>query len=162
MDYGIGGFPTIGDSPGAFADSHNFTLTKQADADEDRGQAARVFICLDERELREPGRAREHPRPGHARSRTRRSPTAGRPMLATDEVLDSFLFLQQVPGYREIAADSYQRAVQPGPSSATKSRSGALEAAVKTAQEMLDRNRDLYGFLTVIAERRHEEAARPS
>lgn len=144
MDYGIGGFPTIGDSPGAFANSHNFTLTKQADADEDRGQAARVFIAwMSENSATWAGSGNI---PARASARKDQTFTDSRQAdLATEEVLDSFLFLQQVPGSREIAADSYQRAVSKAVLG-DEEPEAALEAAVKTAQEMLDRNRDLYGF----------------
>jgi len=144
LDYGIGGFPTIGDAPGVFANSHNFTLTKQADADENRGQAARVFITwMSENSATWAGSGNI---PARASAREDTQFTDGRQAeLATTEVLDSFLFLQQVPGSREIAADSYQRAVSRAVLG-EEDPEAALASAVETAQEMLDRNRELYEF----------------
>ena len=144
MDYGLSGFPTIGDGPGVFANSHNFTLTKQADADENTGQAARVFISwMSENSATWAGSGNIP-----ARTSARQDATfsdSRQAELATDEVLGSFLFLQQVPGSREIAADSYQRAVSRAVLGEDEP-AAALAAAVETAQEMLDRNRELYEF----------------
>lgn len=144
MEYGIGGFPTIGDAPGVFANSHNFTLTKQADADENRGQAARVFISwMSENSATWAGSGNI---PARASAREDSQFTESRQsQLATDDVLSSFLFLQQVPGSREIAADSYQRAVSRAVLGEDEPEA-ALASAVQTAQEMLDRNRELYEF----------------
>ncbi|WP_114854393.1 ABC transporter substrate-binding protein [Brachybacterium sp. YJGR34] len=144
MEYGIGPFPTIGDEPGVFANSHHFALTKQADADEDRGQAARMFISwMSENSATWAGSGNI---PARASAREDEAFTDGRQAaLATDDVLDSYLFLQQVPGSREIAADSYQRAVSRAVLGEEEPEA-ALASAVTTAQEMLDRNRELYDF----------------
>lgn len=144
MPYGIGGFPTIGDRPGVFANSHNFALTKQVDADENRGQAARYFISWMSEHSATWAGSGNIPARASAREDAQftESPQA---QLATDEVLESFLFLQQVPGSREIAADSFQRAVSRAVLG-EEEPSAALASAVETAQEMLDRNRELYEF----------------
>ncbi|EWS82332.1 ABC transporter substrate-binding protein [Brachybacterium phenoliresistens] len=144
MEYGIGPFPMIGDAPGVFANSHHFALTKQADADEDRGQAARMFISwMSENSATWAGSGNI---PARASARQDVVFTEGRQApLAADDVLESFLFLQQVPGSREIAADSYQRAVSRAVLGEEEPEA-ALAAAVTTAQEMLDRNRELYGI----------------
>lgn len=144
MDYGISGFPTFGDQPGVFANSHNFTLTKQADADENRGQAARVFISwMSENSATWAGSGNI---PARASARDDEQFTKSRQAeLADDDVLNSFLFLQQVPGSREIAADSFYRAVSRAVLGEEEPEA-ALASAVTTAQELLDRNRELYDF----------------
>ncbi|GAA1488012.1 ABC transporter substrate-binding protein [Brachybacterium sacelli] len=144
MEYGIGGFPTIGEAAGVFANSHNFTVTKQADAEENRGQAARVFISWMSENSATWAGSGNIPARASAREDAQftDSPQAA---LATDEVLESFIFLQQVPGSREIAADSYARAVS-SVVLGEEEPQAALDSAVTTAQEMLDRNRELYGF----------------
>ncbi|MFC7375477.1 ABC transporter substrate-binding protein [Brachybacterium sp. GCM10030268] len=144
MEYGISAFPTIGDSPGVFANSHNFTLTKQADADADRGQAARVFISWMSENSATWAASGNIPARASAREDTQFTDSR-QAELATEEVLESFIFLQQVPGSREIAADSYQRAVSRAVLG-EEDPEAALTAAVTTAQEMLDRNRELYEF----------------
>lgn len=144
MEYGISGFPTIGEAPGAFANSHNFALTKQADSDENRGQAARVFIAWMSENSGAWAGSGNIPARASAREDSQFSGSR-QAELATDEVLGSFLFLQQVPGSREIAADSYQRAVS-NVVLGEEEPEAALASAVRTAQEMLDRNRELYEF----------------
>ncbi|MFC0673175.1 extracellular solute-binding protein [Brachybacterium hainanense] len=144
LDYGLSPFPQIGDAPGVFANSHHFTLTKQADAEEDRGQAARMFISwMSENSATWAGSgnipARASAREDAAFTGSRQAP------LAEQTSLNSFLFLQQVPGSREIAADSYQRAVSRAVLG-EEEPAAALAAAARTAQEMLDRNRELYSF----------------
>lgn len=144
LDYRLGPFPLIGKSPATFANSHNFTLTKQADQNENRGQAARTFISwMSENSALWAGSG-NIPARASAREGTEfeDSPQA---VLADENVLEGLVFLDQVPGARQIAADSYERAVSKV-LLGEEEPAAALSAAADAGQEMLDRNLELYGF----------------
>ena len=66
-------------------------------------------------------------------------------VLSTDDVLDTYAFLPLVPSSRDIAANSYQRAV----ANAVLGQSSPKEAltfAQRTAQDQLDQLNTLYGL----------------
>jgi multiple sugar transport system substrate-binding protein len=134
--------PQVGPRPGAFANSHNFVLTRQSQADPDTAHAAQVFLDWTSRNSATWAEAGNTPARGIARD-TDVFRASRQAVLATDEVFANLFFLPQVPGSRDIASNSYERAV----SEAVLGRAtpaDALAFAQGTAQRQLDEFRQLY------------------
>lgn len=134
--------PRVGPRPGAFANSHNFVLTEQSQADPDTAHAVQVFLDWTSRNSATWAEAGNTPARGIARD-TDVFRASRQAVLATDEVFANLFFLPQVPGSRDIASNSYERAV----SEAVLGRAtpaAALAFAQDTAQRQLDEFRQLY------------------
>jgi multiple sugar transport system substrate-binding protein len=134
--------PQIGTRPGAFANSHNFVLTEQSQADPDTAHAAQVFVEWVSRNSTTWVDAGMIPARTIARD-TDAFRSSRQSVLATDEVFENLFFLPQLPGSRDIARNSYERAV----SEAMLGRAApadALAFAQDTAQRQLDDFRELH------------------
>lgn len=136
LDWQVAPFPQIGPQPGVFANSHNFVLTGQSQRDADAAHAAQVFVDWMSRSS-EPWIAGGNT-PARASVREteafRSSPQAA---LATEGVFDVAAFLPQIPGSREIAANTFQRAVSEAVLGGVDPAE-ALAFAQQTAQAELD------------------------
>jgi multiple sugar transport system substrate-binding protein len=134
--------PRVGPRPGAFANSHNFVLTRQSQADPDTAHAAQVFLDWTSRNSATWVEAGNTPARGIARD-TDVFRASRQAVLATDEVFSNLFFLPQVPASRDIARNGYERAVSEAVlGSATPA--DALAFAQDTAQRQLDEFRQLY------------------
>ncbi|OZM77384.1 extracellular solute-binding protein [Pseudonocardia sp. MH-G8] len=142
LAWDVAPLPQIGTRPGAFANSHNFVLTQQSQADPDVAHAAQVFVDWTSRNSTTWVEAGMTPARNLARD-TDEFRAAPQARLATAEVFDNLFFLPQVPSSRDIAGNSYERAV----SEAMLGRAApadALAFAQDTAQRQLDDFRELY------------------
>lgn len=142
LAWGVAPLPQVGSRPGAFANSHNFVLTQQSQADPDTAHAAQVFVEWTSRNSATWVEAGMTPARTLARE-TDMFRAARQSVLATDEVFENLFFLPQLPGSRDIARNSYERAV----SEAVLGRAAPAEAlafAQDTAQRQLDDYRELY------------------
>lgn len=144
LDVGIGAFPGIGRKPAAFANSHNFTITKQANSDDNRGQASRVFIDWVSQNSGDWAKSGNIPARASVRD-TAAFATLPQAVLDTPASLDSFTFLPQLPGGRDIAGNTFQAAVAEA-ILLQKKPADALKSAAVNAQKQLDENRALFGF----------------
>ena len=134
--------PQIGTRPGSFANSHNFVLTAQSQADPDTAHAVQAFVDWTSRNSAPWVEAGMTP----ARTLVRETEafrSSRQAVLATDEVFENLYFLPQLPGSRDIARNGYERAV----SEAVLGRAtpaAALAFGQDTAQRQLDEFRELY------------------
>ncbi|MHA6627974.1 ABC transporter substrate-binding protein [Pseudonocardia sichuanensis] len=134
--------PQIGSRPGSFANSHNFVLTAQSQADPHTAHAAQAFVDWTSRNSASWVEAGMTP----ARTLVRETEAfraSRQALLATDEVFDNLYFLPQLPGSRDIARNGYERAV----AEAVLGRATPAEALAfgqDTAQRQLDDFRELY------------------
>lgn len=144
LQWGVAPFPTIGERPALFANSHHLVLSEQSQADEDVAHASSTFVTWLSRNSAAWAQSGNVP----AFAAERADPElvdAPQAVLATDEVLATYAFLPLVPSSRDIAANSYQRAV----SQAVLGQAGpadALTFAQRTAQDQLDQLNALYGI----------------
>ncbi|HLT11725.1 MAG TPA: extracellular solute-binding protein [Micromonosporaceae bacterium] len=141
LAWDVAPFPQIGTRPGTFANSHNFVLTGQSQADDDVAHAAQTFVEWTSRNS-EPWIASGNT-PARATVRAGEAfAAAPQAALAKPEVFSSAAFLPQIPGSREIAANSYERAVSEVVLSGADAAE-ALDFAQHTAQEQLEEMHEL-------------------
>jgi multiple sugar transport system substrate-binding protein len=142
LPWEVAPLPQVGPRPGAFANSHNFVLTRQSQADPDTAHAAQVVLDWTSRNSATWAEAGNTPARGIARD-TDVFRASRQAVLATDEVFENLFFPPQIPGSRDIARNGYERAV----SEAVLGSAGpadALAFAQDTAQRQLDEFRQLY------------------
>jgi multiple sugar transport system substrate-binding protein len=144
LPWAVAPFPTIGQTPGAFANSHHLTLTQRSQEDENSAHAAATFLGWVSRNSASWADGGNIPAFAEARADPSFADARQNP-LATDEVLESLAFLPLVPNSRDIAANSYQRAVSEVVISAADP-ADAARYAQNTAQAQLDGLRELYGL----------------
>ncbi|ACQ78443.1 extracellular solute-binding protein family 1 [Beutenbergia cavernae DSM 12333] len=142
LEWGVGPFPQVGPQPGTFANSHTFTITQQTQADDDVAQAAQVFVHWVSQNSGQWAAGGLTPASTSVRESAEFAATP-QSVLATEEVFASAVFLPQIPSSRDIAANSYQRAVSEAVlGQATPA--DALAFAQRTAQSQLDDVRRLF------------------
>lgn len=144
LDWQVAPLMTVGQQPAVFANSHHFVLTDQSQADDDLAHAALTFVTWMSRNSAlwaEGGNI-----PASAQARASASFQESRQVvLAADDVLASFSYLPLVPSSRDIAANSYQRAVSQVVLGQAEP-AAAAEFAQATAQAELDDLNRLYGI----------------
>lgn len=144
LDWGVAPIMTVGDRPATFANSHHFVLTDQSQADDDLAHAALTFVTWMSRNSSLWAEGGNIPASAAARADATFQESR-QVVLAQDDVLESFSYLPLVPSSRDIAANSYQRAVgqvvlgQAEPAAAAR-------FAQRTAQAQLDDLNRLYGI----------------
>lgn len=144
LPWDLAPFPVIGGSPGAFANSHHLTLTQRSQEDDDTAHAAADFIGWVSRNSAGWAAAGNVP----ANVAAREDPEFAdvrQTALAGDDTLETLAFLPLVPNSRDIAANSYQRAVSEVVIGQT-APADAARFAQRTAQDQLDGLRELYGL----------------
>lgn len=143
LDWQVAPFPQIGPQPGVFANSHNFVLTGQSQRDENAAHAAQTFVDWVSRNSAPWIVGGNTPARASVREleEFRSSPQAA---LATEDVFDMAAFLPQIPGSREIAANTFQRAVGEAVLGGVDPAE-ALAFAQQTAQDELDDMNELLG-----------------
>ena len=142
LDWGAAPIPQIGTQQAVWASSHNFTVTKQAAADTNKAQAAKVFIKWISDHSIDWAKAGQIA----ARKSVRESPEFTQ--LETQSVaakeLDFVHFPPAVPGIGEITTPTFELAVN----KAVLGKQGpkaALDEAAKKANDLLAANRKKYG-----------------
>ncbi|QFG68698.1 ABC transporter substrate-binding protein [Ornithinimicrobium pratense] len=141
VPYEIAPVPTIFDEEAIWANSHNFFITKQATADENKYQAAQVFIgWMSEQSAEWAGSGMIPARQSVRDSGVLDDTTQG--VIA--EQIDSMRFLPPVPGLGGVQAE----ALEPALSEAILGRSDpstALERASEQATELMEQNLESFG-----------------
>ncbi|MCU1432091.1 MAG: transporter substrate-binding protein, partial [Actinotalea sp.] len=138
MPWDMAPIPTIGDNPAVWANSHNFFITRQATEDENKYQAAQVFIAwMSEHSAEWAGSgmipARLSVREEGALEGLKQAPIA--------EQIDTMRFLPPVPGLGSVQAEALEPAVASvtlGSASAEEALTSAAEQATELMQENLE------------------------
>jgi multiple sugar transport system substrate-binding protein len=141
MPWDMAPIPTIGENDAVWANSHNFFITKQATDDQNKYQAAEVFISwMSEHSDEWAGSgmipARLSVREGGALEGLKQAPIA--------EQIDKMRFLPPVPGLGPVQAD----ALEPAVSNAILGKedpAGSLSSAAKAASEAMQQNLESFG-----------------
>ena len=139
VPYGIAPLPTIFDEQAQWASSHQLFITQQATQDENKAQAAQVFLAwLSENSAEWAGSAmipaRESEREGAA-------DLAQAPIA---EVIDAMHFLPPVPGLGGVQAESLEPAVADAVLGEAPP-ADALGSAASKANQLMERNREQFG-----------------
>jgi multiple sugar transport system substrate-binding protein len=139
IPYGIAPIPQIGDEPAFWANSHHFFLSRQAQEDENKAQAGRVFIAwMSEHSDEWAGSAmipaRESEREG----------AADLPQGVIAEQIDNMRFLPAVPGVGGVQTEALEPAVADAILGNTPPAE-ALESAASKANQLMERNREQFG-----------------
>jgi len=143
LGWGVAPFPQIGPQPGMFANSHNFVLTGQSQRDANAAHAAQTFVDWVSRNSAPWIAGGNTPARASVRE-TEEFRSSPQSALATEGVFEVAAFLPQIPGSREIAANSFQRAVSEAVLGGVEVAE-ALAFAQQTAQDELDDINELLG-----------------
>lgn len=132
--------PTIGDEPAVWANSHNFFLPRQAQADADKVNAAKVFIAWMSENSGEWAKAGMIP----ARESVRESVLEGTVQQPIAEQIDNMRFLPAVPGLGPVQAETLEVAVADGIlGKATPEE--ALTREADRATQLMEENLEKFG-----------------
>ena len=139
--YGIAPIPTIGEEEAVWANSHHFFMSKQAADDENKAQAAQVFIAwMSDHSAEWAGSAmipaRLSQREGDA--------LADMPQAVIAEEIENMRFLPAVPGLGGVQTEALEPAVADAILGEAPPAE-ALEAAANKANQLLERNREQFG-----------------
>jgi len=142
LDWGVAPVPTIGDRPAVWASSHNFVVMRQQEQDQNKLDAARIFISwISERSI-------EWAKSGQIPARNSVRESAQFQQLQTQsalaEQLPNVVFPPAVPGIGDITIPTYEKAVNEAVLG-RKSVQDALTEAASVANKMLEENRQKYG-----------------
>ena len=141
MPWDMAPIPTIGDSPAVWANSHNFFITKQATEDENKYQAAQVFISwMSEHSAEWAGSgmipARQSVRDEGALEGLKQAPIA--------EQIENMRFLPPVPGLGGVQAEALEPAVSGAILGEMPVEQALTDAATK-ATELMQQNLESFG-----------------
>jgi multiple sugar transport system substrate-binding protein len=142
LDWGVAPLPTIGDQPAVWASSHNFVVMRQQQPDENKLNAARVFISwISDRSI-EWAKSGQIPARNSVRESKEFQQLEVQSTLA--EQLDQVVFPPAVPGIGDVTAPTWETAVNEAVLG-RKSVRQALTQAQSEANQMLAENREKYG-----------------
>ena len=141
LPYAVAPVPTIGDTDAVWANSHNFFLPRQANADQNKVNASKVFIAwMSEQSAEWAGSgmipARQSVRDAGALD--------GLPQEAIAATIDSMRFLPPIPGIGGVQAETLEIAVADGVQGTT-TPSDALKKAAGTATKLMADNKASFG-----------------
>lgn len=141
LPYAAAPVPTIGETDAVWANSHNFFLPRQINADQNKVDASKVFIAwMSEHSAEWAGSgmipARQSVRDAGALD--------GLPQEAIAATIDSMRFLPSIPGIGGVQAETLEVAVADG-LQGTTTPSEALEEAARTATQLMDENKAAFG-----------------
>jgi multiple sugar transport system substrate-binding protein len=141
VPYGIAPIPTIGEEQAVWANSHNFFITKQATADENKYAAAQVFIAWMSEQSGEWAGSGMIP----ARLSVRESGVLDdAPQGVIAETIDSMRFLPPVPGVGTVQTESLEPAVSEVILGNAEPEA-RLGTAAEQASELMKRNLESFG-----------------
>jgi multiple sugar transport system substrate-binding protein len=142
LQWGVAPVPTIGDQPAVWASSHNFVVMRQQQPDQNKLEAARVFISWFSEHSIDWAKSGQIP----ARNSVRES--AAFQKLDTQSTLaqqlPNVVFPPAVAGIGDITTPTFETAVNEAVLG-RKSVRDALTEAAQTANQMLAENREKYG-----------------
>jgi multiple sugar transport system substrate-binding protein len=141
VPFGIAPLPKIGDQEAVWANSHNFFISSQASKDDNKFDAARVFIDWMSKQSAEWAGAgmvpaRKSIREGSAVTSSTQAPIA--------ESIDTMRFLPPVPGLGDVQAQTLEIAVNEATLLKTSPEDALKDAAAKATTAM-EENLKKYG-----------------
>ncbi len=139
--FGIAAIPTIGSQDAVWANSHNFFITKQATGDDNKFDAARVFIDWMSKKSAEWAGAGMIPARSSVRETADVQATTQAPIA---EKIDSMRFLPPVPGVGDVQVQTLEVAVNEA-TLLKKSPADALKEAAEKATSLMEANLKKYG-----------------
>jgi multiple sugar transport system substrate-binding protein len=140
MPWAMAPIPAIGEEPAVWANSHNFFITKQATADENKYAAAQVFIAwISEHSVEWAGSGMIP-----ARESVREDPSfAELPQASIAEEIENMRFLPPVPGVGDVQTQVLEPALQEVILGRAEPES--LQTAGEQASELMQRNLESFG-----------------
>jgi multiple sugar transport system substrate-binding protein len=141
LNWGVAPIPQIGDQKGAWANSHQMVITRQAAQDENKLQAAKVFINWISEKSIEWAKAGQVPARNSVRESEEFKALEHQPIFA--EQLDYVTMPPAVPGIGDAQLEMEQavnRAVL-----GKQSPKQALDQGASRANDLLEQNRQKYG-----------------
>ena len=141
LEWGAAPIPQIGSEPGVWASSHQLTVMRQADADDNKLHASRQFLAyLSENSL-------EWAKSGQVPARNSVRESGDFEALETQSILaaqlDDVVFPPTVPGIGDVTAPTFEQAVNTVVLGKAKPKE-ALDDAAKKADAILEDNRKKY------------------
>ncbi|RIQ11050.1 ABC transporter substrate-binding protein [Jiangella rhizosphaerae] len=141
LEWGVAPLPNIGGTQAAWAGSHNFVLPRQRSADENKQQAARVFINWVSQQSLAWAEGGQVPARNSVRESAEFQALPEQSALA--QQVDYLHFPPPVPGIGDVLAD-FNQAVNEAVL-LTKEPAAALSEAADRASKKLEENRERYG-----------------
>lgn len=142
LQWGAAPVPQIGDRPAVWASSHNFVVTKQAGKDQNKLQAARVFISWISEKSLEWAKSGQIPARNSVRESSEFQALEVQNTLAAQ--LPNVVFPPAVPGIGDVTTPTFENAVNLAVLGKADPKT-ALEDAAKRADALLEDNRKKYG-----------------
>ncbi len=141
VPFDIAPIPKIGEQDAVWASSHNFFMTRQATQDENKSQAARVFIGYMSKNSAEWAGAGMIPargsiREGSAVQQSTQAPVAGQ--------IANMKFLPPIPGVGDVTAQTMEIAVNQAVL-LKQAPAEALQSAARKADQLMEENRKKFG-----------------
>ena len=141
VPFEIAPIPTIGDQAAVWANSHHFFISKQASTDDNKLEAAKVFIDWMSKQSGEWAGAGMIPARKSVRESADVSSTTQAPIA---DSIDSMHFLPPVPGLGDVQAQTLEIAVNEA-TLLKRSPSEALKDAAAKATSAMEANLEKYG-----------------
>jgi len=139
--YGIAPIPTIGEEEAVWANSHHFFITKQAEQDENKLEASKVFVAWMSEQSGTWAGSGMIP----ARLSVRESGAMdGMPQEVIAEKIDTMRFLPPVPGLGGVQAEALEPAVAES-ILGTGDPAELMGTAAKQGTELIEQNRESFG-----------------
>ena len=139
--FGIAAVPTIGASDAVWANSHNFFVTRQATRDDNKYDAARVFIDWMSKHSADWAGAGMIPARTSVRESAGVQSTTQAPVA---EKIDAMRFLPAVPGLGQVQSETLEVAVNEATLMKT-SPADALKQAAEQATKLMAANLEKFG-----------------
>lgn len=141
LDWGVSALPQIGSEKAAWAGSHNFTIMRQRQQDDNKIQASKVFINWISEKSIEWAKAGQVP----ARNSVRESEefAALTEQAALAEQVPDLHFVPPVPGIGDVQPTTFDQAVNEAVLG-KKEPKAALDEAASRADKLLEENRQKY------------------
>jgi multiple sugar transport system substrate-binding protein len=142
LDWGAAPIPTIGDQPAVWASSHNFVVMRQQEPDQNKLDAARIFISWVSDHSIDWARSGQIP----ARNSVRESADFQQLEIQSTlaQQLPYVVFPPAVPGIGDVTIPTYEQAVNEAVLG-RKPVKAALAGAQSEANQLLAENREKYG-----------------
>jgi multiple sugar transport system substrate-binding protein len=141
LPYDMAPLPTIGDQPGAWANSHHFFLTEQAAKDENRANAAKTFIGWMSQQSAAWSEAGMIPARNSAREEAAFTDSK---QYVLNDFLKNLHFLPPVPGLGDVQPDTLEVAVNEAVLQKTPIEK-ALSTAAGNATKLMEANLKKFG-----------------
>ena len=141
MPFGLAPIPQIGDEPLVWANSHNFYITRQASQDDNKYQAAQVFIDWMSKKSADWAQAGMIPARKSVREEAAVTDSTQGPIA---EQIDNLRFLPPIPGVGDVQAQTLEIAVADAVLLKAEP-ADALNSAADKASQLMEENKKKFG-----------------